>query len=258
MSRIEYLDRILDTLKKQIYKSQSLIVIFDGPDEQYLEVRNKVVGMPYKQVLCVPSNNTRPAFAITERREHIANIHNQARQLIVNADWIFSVEDDGILPPDALSRLVKVVKSQKDVGLVTGVELGRWGVPYVGAWYIDDLYRPTKAQSLENHAGEDFIEEIDGCGLYCALIRADLYKTHEFDSRNGLGPDVNLALYVKHCGWKNYIDWGIPVTHLTNDHGIEKEIPATSESQIVVLTLLGNNLWHQAKFPTGQPPFLHL
>lgn len=247
VSRVVYLDRVLESLKNQTYKSQSLIVIFDGSDSDFIKVRNKVVGIDYQHVLCVKSNNRRPAFSIPERRWHITNIHNQFRELIGEADWIFSVEDDGILPPDALERLVSVA-SMKELGMITGVELGRWGVPYVGAWRVDDVFKPERITSLENRAGENVGESIDVCGLYCGLIRADLYKGHKFTTANGLGPDVNLGLYIRQQGFHNYIDWGIPVTHLTNTRGLEMEIPATDTSLIVVLTALGKNTWHQAKY----------
>lgn len=247
VSRLQYLDRILDSLKNQIYKPHALIVIFDGAAGDFPEVRNKVVGLGYNQVLCVPSLNTSPAIAIPQRREHIASIHNQARELIADADWIFSIEDDGVLPRDALSRLVHVAKYHDDAGMITGVELGRWGVPYVGAWRVNDVFNTTQVTSMQSHAGDDLVEEIDACGLYCALIRADLYKQHTFDSVNGLGPDVNLGLYIRQCGYTNYIDWGIPVTHLTKGMGMEIEIPATDSAQLVTLTLSPSHTWQQIK-----------
>lgn len=244
ISRISYLDRVLESLLAQTYKPQNLIVIFDGRESDFLTVRNKVVELDFENVLCVQSTNKRPAFSISERRWHIVNIHNQIRELIGDCDWVFSIEDDGVLPPEALQRLVKVVKEKDDVGMVTGVELGRWGVPYVGAWKVDDVFEPKLVTSLENHASETpFVEELDGCGLYCALIRADSYKQHTFDTRNGLGPDVNLGLFLRQQGFNNYIDWGIHVTHLTNHVGMEKEIHATDKSSIVSLRLYYGSTW---------------
>lgn len=244
ISRISYLDRVLESLLNQTIKTQNLIVVFDGNQTDFLTVRNKVVELDFDNVLCVPSINNRPAFSIHERRWHIVNIHNQIRELIVDCDWIFSIEDDGILPPDALHRLLKVVRDKEDVGMVTGVELGRWGVPYVGAWRIDDVLYPKKLSSLESRASETpFVEEIDACGLYCALIRADSYKQHFFDTKNGLGPDVNLGVFLRQQGYKNYIDWGIHVTHLTNMMGEEKEIHATDQSRVVTLTLQYGSTW---------------
>lgn len=255
VSRPEYLDRVLESLKNQnYYKPDALIVIFDGPDDDYIEVRNKIVGQPYDHVLCVKSNNLTPAFAISERRQHIANIHNQARSLIERPGlynhYVFTIEDDGILPPNALSDLLAVIETHRE-GMVTGVELGRWGVPYVGAWKVDNIFTPTLVTSMENKVGQNLMEPIDGCGLYCALVRADLYVAHEFDSVNGLGPDVNLGLYCRQQGYNNSIVWSVPVTHLTNLHGIEVEIPATDNSYVVSLDLQGTT-WHQTKVPTGQ------
>lgn len=249
VSRVGYLDRVLESLKNQTSKIDRLIVVVDS-DEDFTEVRNKVIGQPYDRVLCVRSNNTRPAFAIAERRQHIANIHNQLRDLI-DTDWVFSVEDDGVLPPDALTKLIVDANELNNVGLVTGVELGRWGVPYVGIWFVDDVHEPKKIVSAENKSPQNLIEPIDGCGLYCTLIRSKLYKEHEFGTYNGLGPDVNFGLYCRQRRYTNHVDWSIGVTHLTNRHGVEMEIPATDLSQLVTLTLMGNKVWHQAKHPFG-------
>lgn len=248
VSRTTYLDRILDSLKNQTYKSENLIVIFDGSDNDFITVRNKVVGIDYQHVLCVKSNFRQKAYAIPDRRWHITNIHNQLRTLIGPCDWVFSVEDDGILPPDALQKLVESSKHYQDVGMITGVELGRWGVPYVGAWRVDNVWEPSSVVSMESHAGEKLIEEIDGCGLYCALIDAGVYLSHDFTIHNGLGPDVNLGLYARQKEYRNYINWDICVTHLTSSHGLELEIAATDTALTVVLTKLGNNSWHQAKY----------
>lgn len=242
VSRTSYLDRVIESLLNQTHKPNNLIVIFDGVDSDFLYVRNKVVGLDFENILCVPSNNTRPAFTIAERRWHIVNIHNQFKELIGDCDWVFSVEDDGILPPDALEKLVNRVDNA--TGMVTGVELGRWGIPYVGAWRVDDVFNPQKVTSVENKTDTNELEEIDGCGLYCALIRADLYKEHIFDTRNGLGPDVNLGLFLRQKGYKNYIDWSIHLTHLTNLGGQEKEIHATDQSRVVSLMLLSGSTWH--------------
>lgn len=246
VSRTKYLDRIIDCMMNQTVEIDSLIVVFDGNDDEFISVRNKIQDLYIENKLCVKSINRRSAETIAERRWHIVSIHNQIRDLIVDADWIFSVEDDGILPDDALEKLINTVSEIDDVGMVTGVELGRWGLPYVGAWRVDDIFNPRKITSLENRLTDGSgvtLEEIDGCGLYCALIRADSYKSHEFDTRNGLGPDVNLGLYLRQSGFNNYINWGIPVTHITERKGKEIEIAADSKSEIVDMTLLSGSVW---------------
>lgn len=243
VSRTTYLDRVIESLLNQTYKFDSLIVVFDGHEQHYTEVRNKIVKLPLDNVLCVLSTNIAPADTIPDRRRHIVNIHNQVRGLLGEYDWVFSVEDDGIVPPDALEKLVTHAKKNKNLGMVTGVELGRWGTPYVGAWKVDDVYSPTQISSLLNKSSQGGFQEIDGCGLYCALIRADKYKEHQFFTNNGLGPDVNLGLFLRQAGFKNYIDWSIHVTHLTHMGGEYLEIKPTDESRVVVLTLLHGNTW---------------
>lgn len=243
VSRIQYLDRVLESLLAQTYKPNNLIVVFDGPDSQFVEVRNKIVGLDYDTVRCVKSRHDRLAFAIPDRRLHIVDIHKQIQEIIEDTDWIFSIEDDGILPPDALHKLVKIVKQYEDVGMVTGVELGRWGVPYVGAWKVDNIHDSREMYSMENKCPDGGVEEIDACGLYCALIRAGKYKQHAFTTQNGSGPDVNLGLYLRREGYHNYIDWSIPVIHLNYMNGQEIEISPLGESKLVKLKLLHGNIW---------------
>jgi len=245
VSRIKYLDRVLDSLLNQTVEIENLIVVFDGPDSEFLQVRNKISELYIENKLVVSTPSSRQAFTIAERRWHIVGIHNQIRELLGDCDWVFSVEDDGILPENALEELLRVQKEHSDLGMVTGVELGRWGIPYVGAWQVDNVDEPMKIWSMENKAPNYIIEEIDGCGLYCALIRADEYRKHQFDTKNGLGPDVNLGLYLRQQGYKNYINWAIPVTHLGNRMNQEIEIPATSESRVVTLTLGRGTIWRQ-------------
>lgn len=243
VSRIQFLDRVLESLQNQTYKPDNLIVVFDGHDSEYIAVRNKIVELKGIDKVVVVSNSLALAHSIPDRRRHITDIHNQIREIMADCDWVFSIEDDGIFPPDALAKLVKNVETLEDVGMVSGVELGRWGMAYVGAWRVNDVFEPKVITSLENKTAEGGIEELDGCGMYCALIRADSYKTHEFFTNNGLGPDVNLGFYLRRQGFKNYIDWSIHVTHMTVREGKEVEIPATGESRVISLTLLSGSTW---------------
>lgn len=247
VSRTKYLDRVLESLKNQTYKADNLVVIHDGSDAEFVVVRNKIAELDFENKLCVKSYNDGPGANIHDRRKNIANIHNQFREIISDTSlehWLFSIEDDGILPPDALERLLKVAKSQPYVGMVTGVELGRWGSPYVGAWRVDNKNNVTKIWSIQNKSRDtDEVEDIDACGLYCALIRANRYRSHHFFTNNGLGPDVNLGLSMRREGLRNYIDWGVHVTHLTSFSGLEVEISATDNAVKIAMTHIKDNVW---------------
>jgi hypothetical protein len=71
VSRVGYLDRILDSLTKQTYKPDALIAILDlYTDEEYLEARNKIVGLPLKHVVCgiemeIPATDTSQVVTLT-------------------------------------------------------------------------------------------------------------------------------------------------------------------------------------------------
>lgn len=248
VSRIDLLDIVLESLIGQTYPVDNLLVIHDGSENDFITVRNKVSELKINTKLCIQSTNNGVAISIPDRRKHIANIHNQAKELISDADWVFSIEDDGILPLDALERLVRLVNERDNVGMATGVELGRWGMPYVGAWTVNDINDIKVITSMENKTLEEptTIESIDACGLYCGLIRFDCYKQHTFFVDNGLGADVNLGLFIRRLGFDNYIDWGIPLTHLTNRDGVNIAIPATSRSRVIKLTTLSNNSWQSS------------
>lgn len=242
VSRIKYLDRVLDSLKSQTVKPDNLVVIFDGNDYDFMVARNKVTELDL-ETLVVQSNNYKLADDIFDRRRNIANIHNHFTEIIGDADWVFSIEDDGILPHDALERLIDTVEKVDNVGMVTGVELGRWGLPYVGAWVADDVNNIKTIETVANQYGLDLIQPIDACGLYCALIRCSYYKKHKFFANNGLGPDVNLGIFLRQQGFDNYIDWSIPVTHLGVLDGEEIEVKPTDKSRVVKLTHHYGSTW---------------
>lgn len=239
VSRIKYLDRVLGSLDAQTHAPDNLLVVFDGHDDDYPLVCEKVNRLKIPSE-CIRSFNSSVTITIPERRMNITNIHNQLRTL-VDADWIFSIEDDGVLADNALEQLVKTAQTFSNPGFVTGVELGRWGTPYVGAWRVNDINTPTQIESLEVLGSG--VEKIDAAGLYCALIKGDLYRQHEFFCHNGLGPDVNLGLFIRQHGYNNYINWDVSVIHLTNFWGEEKEIHPTDPSVRVRLELLYGSTW---------------
>lgn len=242
ISRTVYLKRVLDALLSQTVRPDNTIVIYDGDDIGARVANGLVSSVP--GCIFMRSNNRKVGLNISDRRRNISNNHNQFKGLIGDCDWVFSVEDDSIIPNDALEKLLATARSRQNVGMVTGVELGRWGAPYVGAWSVDDPMNVKKIQSLPNKTKENVgVEEIDACGLYCALIRADKYKENNFHAYNGLGPDVNLGIFLRKNGFKNYIDWSIHVTHLTSLSGIEVEIPATDTSVVLSLTHIHGNVW---------------
>jgi hypothetical protein len=126
------------------------------------------------------------------------------------------IEDDGPSPPHALKVLLSVYSTYSYAGLVSGVEIGRHGLPHIGLWTLDDVYEPTVIKSLLPDKG---ITEIDASSLFCYLKRAENFKKHHFepDGEQLLGPDVSYCLALRTQGFKNYAAWNVTVDHLRSD-----------------------------------------
>jgi len=73
--------------------------------------------------------------------------------LIKPSEYVFLIEDDGVLPADALSRLLADYQRRSHAGFIEGVELGRWGISHVGAWRGDDVYDLKRLESTMPGAG---------------------------------------------------------------------------------------------------------
>ena len=252
VSRIDFLERVISKIELLECKNQdtNILAVVDGDDALYVKTRNLIQGTKFNQRLTVrsdyPGNGSR--YNIKERRQRIAFAHNQARQLIQHDEgYVFSVEDDTLIGVKSLQKLMNIAINNRAFGMAEGVELGRWGVPYVGAWKADDIYETKQLTSLENKytsPEDELVENIDAGGLFCSLIRADLYRQHEFTADNGLGPDVNLGLELRRLGYYNFIAWHVPCTHLNMKMGKEEKIKPSQETKIVKITLDNRKKWH--------------
>lgn len=250
-SRIDYLTKVITNLELLECNAEdtNILCIVDGDNQLYIRARNLIAGTKFRERLTIKSvNEGLPSkLDISQRRRRIAAVHNQAKKLIAHTDgYVLSVEDDTLIPPNALNELLKVAISNRAFAMAEGVELGRWGVPYVGAWIADDIYDVKQLTSVKNI--NPVLEDvkptnIDAGGLYCALIRTDLYKQHEFYSSNGLGPDVNFGIENRQLGFENFIVWQVPCVHLYQDAGLEKRLSPSEISKIITLTKKNDIKW---------------
>ena len=113
----------------------SLLAVVDGEPDLFRTALNLVEQSKFAQRLCVQGDipGPRKEFSINTRRRRIAAIHNEIRKLIKPCEYVFLIEDDGVLPAHALSRLLADYQAHPYAGFIEGVELGRWGIPHVGA-----------------------------------------------------------------------------------------------------------------------------
>ena len=105
------------------------MVYVDGDEALHELAANLVYQSRFADRQCIQGDLPGPLrdFSINTRRRRIAAIHNEIHKLIKPCVYVFLIEDDGALPPDALSRLLADYKAHPYAGFIEGVELGRWG-----------------------------------------------------------------------------------------------------------------------------------
>lgn len=207
---------VFDSLKALIRPLDTeLLIITDGDSNLDKALEHKLNGTVFASIRFIKFGDI-PSEGIANRRHRIAAIHNKARHYINDkCDYVLLIEDDTTYPPDTLTKMVETI-SYEDGAYVTGVELGRWNTPYVGAWKADNIHEPNEIISVMPSHG---LQEIDAGGLYCCLVDAELYRMHQFEpldkqGKNGLSCDVNFGLYLRQQGYKCLIDWSIQCDHI--------------------------------------------
>jgi hypothetical protein len=135
-----------------------------------------------------------------------------------------SIEDDTIVPPQALNMLLQDFRENPYAGFIEGVELGRWNDTYVGAWMADDIYEPTVIKTImppEDRA-TNYLQHIDAGGFFCFMAKRETYVDHNFDTfqNNGMGPDAEFGISLRQQGYSNFIDWRIQCIHKNGDEDI--------------------------------------
>lgn len=246
ISRIEHAALLFASLEQLDCdrESTSLLTYVDGDNALFEHIRQLTESSKFANGQCV-QRKAQPGqvktYDVSGRRRRIAAIKNESKAFLPDCDYVFGVEDDTIVPPHALAQLLDDHAAYPHAGFIEGVELGRWGVPYVGAWHADDVYEPTRLTTITPGEG---LEEIDAGGFYCYLVRRSLYN--EFDYRpfgnNDLGPDVAFGLHLRQQGFHNYVDWRVQCDHRRRD-GSVISFHTAQPRQVAVFKV--KNSWHQ-------------
>lgn len=248
VSRETYLDAIfarLEMLKCDKEKT-NLLVVVDGDAKLFVKARNLTEMSKFAQRLCIEfkSKHKKRHYDVYGRRRRISDIHNLIKEHIQDCDYIFSLEDDTIFQLNALELLLKDYTIYPHAGFIQGVQIGRWGVPYIGSWKVDDIYEPKKIESMLPIIHSDkIIEECDAGGFYCFITKKENYIKHDFKpfDGNGLGPDVDFGISLRQIGLLNYIDWRVMTTHKTKN----KDISMHNTEPVKVSFIKKENRWRQ-------------
>jgi hypothetical protein len=163
------------------------------------------------------------------RRERVAEIHDQGKELVGNTDAqiVIGLEDDTVF--DRLKNLDRLLDPllNEEVGFVEGVQMGRWGARMIGAWLADDDEQPREIRTLLPPRDIDgwkqssalSYQEITGGGWYGYATQRSLFMgiINHTNATQPWGPDVNFGFYLRRRGLKCFIDWSLVFGH--NDHG---------------------------------------
>lgn len=245
VSRQQYLHQVFSALELlECDKDKTnLLVVVDGDAPLFVEARNFCENSKFGQRLAVQfdSKHNKRHYDILGRRMRIADIHNFAKDQIGECDYVFGVEDDTVIQPSSLKKLIRDYVEHPFAGYISGVQLGRWGIPYVGAWMVDDVYEPKRITSDVPKQG---LTEVDAAGFYCYLTKRETFVGHDYKpfENNGLGPDVDFGIELRRQGLINYIDWSIQTTHLSKDKRINL---FNTEPMVIEFTKNQQGRWRQ-------------
>jgi glycosyltransferase involved in cell wall biosynthesis len=141
-NRYEILSQALLSLALQTFKDFDLL-IFDDSDQPPRDANELVQKFPsYGQVFQLFQEH-KIAWQVVYGQKRGQHYSHQAAQKIAKTDWVFRFDDDEVLEPDVLKRLVYHVR--EDVGAVAGLVLppAPLPLPPEAANIISDLGRPN-------------------------------------------------------------------------------------------------------------------
>ncbi len=234
ISRLDHLDRVFAQLELMDCDrfTTSLLAFVDGGQELYEKARHLTVHSKFEQKLCVMrKKGSGSVGSVMRRRQRISDIHNEIKQYINSSDYVFLIEDDTIFPRNALTKLLEHYNTYPYAGVISTVELGRWGYCHIGAWEVNDVYSINEIKSPKLGSG---IQKIDATGLYCCILKTKTYLEHEFKPfEKAMGPDFNLGIELRKAGYTNYVDYDLKCVHLT-----QKEPITFQNSEIVQVQLV--------------------
>lgn len=219
VTRHDYLDTVLHSIgnMRLPVEQMEVLCMVDSDDKTLIgHVANELIGGFHK------FNGVRVWFSGKKvfendtkiRRGRIIDVHNQAKKLVCDSQYVMGLEDDTEAPSDAFERLFDLILQDRAIGYVEGAQRGRWGVHMIGAWRVDDVKNPRKTWTLAYQP--DGIEEIDGGGWYCYLTPTSLYKSTKAEELDDFfGPDVSYGLRLRQKGYRCFIDWNVRCNHKT-------------------------------------------
>lgn len=137
----------------------------------------------------------------------------QKAERIVKAegyDYLMTIEDDIIPPPDALQKMIAV-----NADIVYGVYCFRKGAPLINISkpndHMESYGLPDNLKAWQEVFGQ--VIECGGLGLGCTLIKRQVFDSLSFHSISGHDSDTQLALDARRLGLRQMCDTSVLCGH---------------------------------------------
>jgi len=168
-------------------------------------------------------NLERPADTMSEVRTYarysVAMARNVAAKEAIDGgfDYIWFVDSDMIVPPDALIRLLRM-----NADFATGWAMSAVGATATSIASYDDANRFFNGMHVDWVRGHAEPFEVDGSGLSCTLIKTSALKEFEYpyfqyvEYADGavLSEDFGFCLALRGAGKKMMCDPALKVGHI--------------------------------------------
>lgn len=215
----------VEPMAKQLHKLDrdgfeiDVIVVIDNSDISEAYVQNMFAKHEAPNISKIISTGNPGASEgnAHARRERITNVWKLAKTAIPEAtQLVFTIEDDTDISANTLQALVGsydvfTAKGVK-VGLISGIQVGRWGLKMIGAWKTDNIADPTTWETVP-FTRKEILSEVDAAGFYCFITPRELFCSANYIF-NDFGADVNYGWEVRKKGYRNFIDWTLPCGHV--------------------------------------------
>lgn len=188
------------------------------------------------------------------RRQRVAEIHEQAKDLIAKCDGdiVIGMEDDTIFDRmSSFKRLYTPIIENYNTGFVEGIQMGRWGANMIGAWRADNTANPRHIETLlppnsaDPAATKDGYEHITGGGWYGYATKRQLFLDAPYytSPSQPWGPDVNYGFWLYSQGQRCLIDWQTVFGHRDHNQTIYPDDPTIRLAKIVYNKRDDNGKW---------------
>jgi len=222
LSRPWRIDRMVEQLGKlntDGFQTTLLFVVDNAEIKEghITEAFDKYELPRYKTIFHFTNNPPASEHNANARRDRIKNVWLIAAEKVSNdADFVMTVEDDTDFDANALQALMSnydnLTAAGKQVGLVSGVQVGRWGLKMIGAWRADNVEDPKVWETIP-FTRTEILEAVDAAGFYCFVTPAHLFKSAKYEW-GWFGCDVMYGLECRQKGFENFIDWTVETGHV--------------------------------------------